>query len=191
VVWTLVAMFGLLGIGFYGLSLWLPDAYVERGWSEGSAGALLAVFQVASIPGGLAIAAAADRHGSRRRYLVALAALQVLSILGILLLPGGGFAWAALFGLGNGGLFSLIMTLPLDVADDPADVGAAAALMLGAGYVISALSPFVLGAVRDATGSFTGPLWVVVGTAAVMLLLGSTLTRERLHRGLRTGELAA
>ena len=92
VVWTLVAMFGLLGIGFYGLSLWLPDAYVERGWSEGSAGALLAVFQVASIPGGLAIAAAADRHGSRRRYLVALAALQVVSILGILLLPGGGFA---------------------------------------------------------------------------------------------------
>ena len=83
------------------------------------------------------------------------------------------------------------MTLPLDVADDPADVGAAAALMLGAGYVISALSPFVLGAVRDATGSFTGPLWVVVGTATVMLLLGSTLTRERLHRGLRTGELAA
>ncbi len=32
--------------------------------------------------------------------------------------------------------------------------------MLGAGYTIGALSPFVLGVVRDATGSFTGALWL-------------------------------
>ena len=36
--WTLVAVFALLGTGYYGLNAWLPDSYVERGWSEGSAG---------------------------------------------------------------------------------------------------------------------------------------------------------
>jgi len=185
VAWTLVAMFALLATGFYGLTAWLPDSYVERGWGEGSAGALLAVFNVASIPGGLAIAALADRFGSRRLYLVALAALQVGSILGILLLPEAGFAWVTLYGFANGGLFSLIMTLPLDVADDPAGVGAAAALMLGAGYTLGALSPFALGVVRDATGSFTGSLWLVLGTIVAFLVLGATLTRERLHRGVR------
>jgi CP family cyanate transporter-like MFS transporter len=185
VAWTLVAMFALLATGFYGLTAWLPDSYVERGWGEGSAGALLAVFNVASIPGGLAIATLADRHGSRRLYLVVLAALQVGSLLGILLVPEGGFAWVTLYGFANGGLFSLIMTLPLDVADDPAGVGAAAALMLGAGYTLGALSPLALGVVRDATGSFTGSLWLVLGTIVAFLALGATLTRERLHRGVR------
>lgn len=191
VAWILVAIFGLLGTGFYGLNSWLPDSYVERGWSEGSAGALLAALNIASIPGGLAISALADRFGSRRTYLVLCAAVQVGSVLGILLLPGGGFAWATLFGVANGCLFALVMTLPLDVADEPAQVGAVAGLMLGAGYTISALSPFALGAVRDATGSFTTTLWVVAGTATALLVLCSTLTPERLHRGVPSHEPAA
>jgi CP family cyanate transporter-like MFS transporter len=183
IAWTLVAMFALLGTGFYGVNAWLPDAYVERGWSEEAAGSLLAVLNVASIPGSLVVSAAADRFGSRRRYLVLCAAVMVVSLVGVVVAPSAGFAWAALFGFVNGGLFALVMTLPLDVADEPAQVGAVAGLMLGAGYSLAALSPFVLGAVRDATGSFTGSLWLVVGTAVVFLALAATLTRERLHRG--------
>jgi CP family cyanate transporter-like MFS transporter len=191
VAWTLVTMFALLATGFYGLNSWLPDSYVERGWSDGSAGALLAVLNIAAIPGGLAIAALADRHGSRRFYLVLLAGIQVGSMLGVLLLPGGGWVWVTLFGLANGGLFSLIMTLPLDVADDPARVGAAAAMMLGVGYTLGALSPFVLGVVRDATGTFTGSLWLILGTIAAFMLLAATLTPERLHRGIRARQVPA
>jgi MFS transporter, CP family, cyanate transporter len=190
VAWTLVAMFALLATGFYGLNSWLPDSYVERGWSEESAGALLAVLNVASIPGGLAIAALADRRGSRRFYLVLLGSLQVGAMLGVLLAPGGGWLWALVFGISNGGLFSLIMTLPLDVADTPAGVGAAAALMLGGGYTLGALSPLALGAVRDATGSFTGSLWLLLGTITAFAVLSATLTRERLHRGVRAEQPA-
>jgi cyanate permease len=54
--------------------------------------------------------------------------------------------------------------------------------MLGAGYTLAALSPFVLGAIRDATGSFTTSLWLVVGVATAMLLVCLPLSRERLHR---------
>lgn len=183
VAWTLVALFALLGTGFYGLNAWLPDSYVERGWSEESAGGLLAALNIASIPGGLAIAWLADRRGSRRLYLGACAAVQVVALVGVIELPGGGWLWATLFGLANGGLFALIMTLPLDVADDAATVGAVAALMLGAGYSIAALSPFALGAVRDVTGGYTTTLWVIVGTATAFLALSATLTRERLRRG--------
>ena len=53
--------------------------------------------------------------------------------------------------------------------------------MLGAGYSISATSPFVLGAVRDATGSFSDALWLLVATCAGFLLVAATLSRERLH----------
>jgi CP family cyanate transporter-like MFS transporter len=184
VAWLLVTMFALLGVGFYGVNAWLPDAYVEQGWSEESAGALLAVLNIASIPGSLLVAAAAERSGSRRRFFVGCSAVMVIALAGVVLLPAGGFAWAALYGFVNGGLFALVMTLPLDVADEPRQVAAVAGLMLGAGYCLTSVAPFLLGAVRDLSGSFTGALWLIVGTATLFLALAAMLTRERLHRGI-------
>ena len=57
-------------------------------------------------------------------------------------------------GFGLGAVFPLSLTLPVDVAVDPAEVGAVAALMLLGGYLISAVGPVLLGLVRDATGDF-------------------------------------
>ena len=87
------------------------------------------------------------------------------------------------YGAVNGVMFALVMTLPLDVAATPAGVGAVAGLMLGAGYCLAALAPLVLGVARDATGSFTTALWIIAGTAALLLALCTTLSRERLRRG--------
>lgn len=181
--WVLVLAFALLGIGYYGLISWLPDSYVERGWSDGSAGALVAVLNLASIPAGFAASWLADRVGSRRLYLVTGAATEFGCMLGIVLVPEGAWLWVVVFGAMNGVLLALIMTLPLDVADTPAGVGAVAGMMLGIGYALSAISPFALGAVRDATGSFTATLWLIVVTTGLLLVLCSMLTRERLHRG--------
>src|SRR4029078_11015550 len=47
--WVLVWIFGSMACVFYGLNSWLPDAYVERGWSDGKAGALLAVLNIAAV----------------------------------------------------------------------------------------------------------------------------------------------
>jgi CP family cyanate transporter-like MFS transporter len=181
--WRLVAIFGLMSMCFYGLNSWLPDAYVEHGWSEGRAGGLLAVLNVVSLVTTISVPWFSDRTGSRRPYLVGLSVLWVLAMLGFILLPGGGWAWAAVAGLAVGGLFPMVMTLPLDVASRPAEVGAVAAMMLGAGYTISAISPFVLGAIRDASGSFTAVLAVVAGAAFCLLLLAGTMSTARLSRG--------
>jgi CP family cyanate transporter-like MFS transporter len=179
----LVACFGFLALTFYGLNAWLPDAYVERGWSDDTAGALLAVYNIAALPSGLVIAWLADHVGSRRFWFSASVALMMAGMLGIVLLPGGAWAWVTTMGTANGALFALVMTLPLDVADEPAQVGAVAGMMLGVGYTLAALSPFVLGAVRDATGSYGSALWVVVGFIAVLFAASLFLTRDRLHRG--------
>lgn len=181
--WRLVVVFALVSFNFYGISHWLADSYVERGWSEARAGWLLTAFQAATVPAGLFIPLLADRAGSRRLYLFFSAALLGGSMLGVILAHGGGFVWAVLAGVGNGVLFPIAMTLPLDVSDDPAEAGAAAAMMLGVGYSLISVSPFLLGAIRDATGSFTDSLWVVFGVAAALTLVSSTITHERLHRG--------
>ena len=64
--WRLVAAFFFMSATYYGLNAWLPDVYVERGWSEGEAGALLAVLNGTQIAAGLAVAWLADRMWSRR-----------------------------------------------------------------------------------------------------------------------------
>lgn len=181
--WRLAGIFGLMAVTFYGLNAWLPDAYVERGWSEGTAGALLATLNIAALVTTLTIPWLADRYGSRRVYLTTLSGLMAASVVGLVLVPGAAWLWVLLAGLAIGGLFPIVLTLPLDAAERPAEVGAVAAMMLFGGYLIGATAPLGLGAVRDASGSFTTTLWLIAAAATAMLALCASMSRERLHAG--------
>jgi cyanate permease len=79
-------------------------------------------------------------------------------------------------------MFSLVLTLPLDIEHDARRVGALIGMMLGFGYVIGATSPLVLGVVRDATGSFTGSLWLIVGFSAALLVAVACVPRTNRER---------
>jgi cyanate permease len=52
------------------------------------------------------------------------------------------------------------------------------------------LAPFLLGALRDAAGSFTIALWLIVADCVVMLGVALSLTPARLARRLH-GDAAA
>ena len=69
----------------------------------------------------------------------------------------------------------------LDVAHEPADTGAAVALMFLAGYTLAAAAPFGLGAVRDATGSFATSLWVLFGAGVLLFNACLPLAAKRLR----------
>jgi CP family cyanate transporter-like MFS transporter len=181
--WTLVGIFGSMASVFYGLNSWLTDAYVERGWSHGKAGALLAVLNIAALVTVLIVPSLADRRGSRRMYLVVFSAAFAGSCVGFAAVPGGAWAWAAIAGLCSGALFPLVMTLPVDVGRRPAEVGAVAGMMLGVGYTIGAVAPLALGAARDLTGSFGTTLWLIVVAGVVLFGLCAAMSRERLGRG--------
>ena len=88
-----------------------------------------------------------------------------------------------LAGAAIGTIFPLMLTLPLDLARRPGDVGALAALMLLGGYLISAIGPLALGAARDLTGSFTLALWVLVVLSAALIGACLPFSRRRLARG--------
>jgi MFS transporter, CP family, cyanate transporter len=180
--WLLVAIFGLVSITYYGINAWLPASFTERGWSHTSAGALLTVVNGVTVPVSLLLAFRGDLFGSRRFWLVGGAILQLAALLGVILAPAAGWAWAAMIGAGIGLLFPSMMTMPLDVADHPSDVGAMAALMLGAGYTLAAIGPFLLGVLRDAAGSFTLAMWLIFAITGVILLILLLTSHERLRR---------
>lgn len=185
VAWHLVAAFSFMSAVFYGLNAWLPDVYVDRGWSQSSAGALLALLIAITIPVGFAVAWAADHWGRRQRWLTAAAALQLVAVLGVIAIPNAAWVWAVMLGFAIGPLFPLTMTLPLDASSDPADVAAIAAMMLGVGYTLSAVSPLLLGVVRDQAGGFTPVLWCIAAAAGALLLVDASL-RLKPHKPLET-----
>src|SRR5439155_1528698 len=138
---------GIQSLVYYGLVSWLPNVYVERGWDEAPAGALVAVMNAVGLVTTIGVPLVADRIGSRRVQLVVASSAAVAGLLGVILVPDLGLAWAAVLGLALGAIFPLVLTLPVDVADSPGDVGATAALMLLGGYVLSSTGPVLLGAV--------------------------------------------
>ena len=177
VAWLLVTLFALMASTYYGINAWLPDSYVERDWSTRSAGSLLAVLNLVAIPAAFVVPWLSDRVWTRRAWLAVMATMFVVGTAGVVLAPVGAYAWAVALGIASGGMFSLVLTLPLDLEDDPARVGALVGMMLGLGYTVGAVSPFVLGVVRDATGSFTASLWLIV--AFSVLLLGTVAALPR------------
>ena len=184
--WLLVLLFALQSMLYYGLVAWLPNTYVERGWDEASAGGLLALMNGVGL---ITTMSRPARRGPGRHAPVTAARLgagaAVVGLLGVLLAPEAGVLWSVVLGLSLGAVFPLVLTLPIDVADRPADVGAVAALMLLGGYVLASTAPVVLGAIRDVSGSFVASFWgmvvIAVGLAATTLLL----TPKRVRRGIR------
>jgi CP family cyanate transporter-like MFS transporter len=183
--WLIVLLFALQSMLYYGLVSWLPNTYVERGWDEASAGGLLALMNGVGLITTLSVPLVADRVGTRRSQLLVSALAAVVGLLGVLLAPDAAVLWSVVLGLSLGAVFPLVLTLPIDVADRPADVGAVAALMLLGGYVLSSTAPVVLGAIRDVSGSFVATFWAMtvlaIGLAAATLLL----TPKRVRRGVR------
>lgn len=186
IAWGLVATFGLQSIIYFGTQTWLPNIYVERGWDQVAAGSLVGVLNTSSVIGTFGAPLFADRWGSRRQQLLVIAAMLIIGLVGVIVLPDHGFFWATFLGLAVGGVFPLVLILPVDVAERPGDIGAAAALMLLGGYVLSSVGPASLGVVRDLTGDFTAVLWALVGLSVIFGAASWGLSPERLRRGLRT-----
>ena len=182
--WVLLLVFGVQSLLYYGVVSWLANVFVERGWTPAAAGSLVAVVNAVGLVTTLGVPLLADRLGARRPQLVASSVAATLALLGLLLAPDLAVAWVVVIGLALGAIFPLVLTLPLDVTDDPAQVGSVAALMLLGGYILSSTGPVLLGAARDATGSFEVSLWILVLVAVILDGLCVLLSPARLRRGI-------
>ena len=181
--WLLVVVFGLQSALYYGVTAWLPNVYVERGWDPADAGSLLAIFNAMGLFVTFAVPTIADRVGTRRGQLSTAAAAALAGFLGVLLVPEAAVVWAVVLGLSIGTMFPLVLTLPLDVAHRPADVGSASAMMLLGGYLIASAAPIVLGFARDASGNFTASLALLALVNGALVAGCLLLSPARLRRG--------
>ncbi|WLH37045.1 cyanate transporter [Pseudomonas sp. FP2196] len=170
--WLLAIFFGLGTASYTCVLAWLAPYYIEKGWSEESAGLLLGFLTAMEVISGLIVPAIANRNRDRRAVLMALLGLIIAGFCGLTLSPQHlWLLWPCLLGLGIGGLFPMSLIVSLDHLDNPQRAGHLTAFVQGIGYLIAGLSPLLAGMVRDQLGSFEWAWWALTAVMVAMLLM--------------------
>jgi MFS transporter, CP family, cyanate transporter len=178
------ASFGLQSMTYAGLVGWVAALYIDAGWSEGTASLATASLGLFVIPGSLFFASISQGR-DRRPWLAATVAVMAVGLIGIGVAPEAApVLWLAAFGGGGGSALALQLALPIDLRATAEGVARLTGWMLGLGYVLSAIAPTVVGALRDATGGFTVPITALglvslLGVVVAFLLPPPIWAREQ------------
>lgn len=171
-VWLLMICFGLMNGGFSTVVAWLAPFYREHGWSAAASGGLFAIMSACQACSALLLPVLARKHPDRRPWLWLTLAFQAAGYAALAFMPDvAPVAWVVLLGAGLGGCFSLSLIVALDHSPDPAQAGALSALMQGGGFLLAALPPWIVAALRDATGGFAAGWQLHLGCVAVVAVL--------------------
>lgn len=173
----------LLGTAYlfviHGLQGWLVALFEARGIAPGLAGGVTAVLVGGQIVGVLAVPTLAERFGATREALVGCGVIACVGVLGLLFTPALALLLAlpvVSVGVGVGGLSPLIRAIPVEIEGiGPALTGTAVGLVFAVGEVGGFLGPVVVGALRDATGSFAPGLALCATAALVTVGAGASM----------------
>jgi cyanate permease len=157
----------------HGTQTWLPRILEARGASPALAGTLGSLLILSNLAGVVTIPPLSERLGTRRWTVVACGGLAAAGVVG---LAGAGAslgpvaAVVVATGVGLGGLSPLVRSIPIELDGiGPRLTATATGLIFSVGEIGGFLGPFVVGSLRDATGTFaTGLLVLSVGGAVVV-----------------------
>lgn len=155
-VWSLGLLFGCGLIGLYGLLLWLPQIIKAMGQlSDLQVGFLSAVPPAIGVIGAIYVSRRSDRVGDRKGHMAGCYVVAGIGLLASALVGDPVLAYGLLC-IGNGAVLAaspLFWTIAGSFF-----TGAAAAACIAFVNIVAqfgGLGPWLIGAVKDATGSFT------------------------------------
>ncbi|MFB2641606.1 cyanate transporter [Shewanella bicestrii] len=168
----LLALFFALGTSCYVCVLaWLAPYAIELGYSQTQAGLALGFLTSMEVIAGLVFPWLASKSTDRRATIALLCLLQLIGFMGLALAPQVSiFLWAALAGLGIGGIFPLSLIVTMDHQQNPLLAGKLTAFVQGIGYSIAAISPWIAGLIRDNFQSFN-MAWLLLAALSVIAYL--------------------
>lgn len=172
--WLGTLFMGGQSLLFYTTLAWLGAAYTSLGRSTAFAGLLLAVFSAAQLVTALAMPTLAHRGGDTRPWMGLSVGLTIAGLLLVTVAPvafgAAPWLWAVLIGLGMGGNLALAFLVLTENAPSPQAAPAFTGMAFFVGYLMAAVGPVTLGALRDLTGTFT-PVFATLTVLGVLILL--------------------
>ena len=153
--WQVSFFMGLQSALAYCVFGWLAPILRDRGLEAVAAGYVLAVSVIGQMVGCLVAPSLAVRGRDQRAISVLLYAVVLAGIMGCFYAPPGtAWAWAALLGLGQGGLLGVALTIILLRAPNAAMAARLSGMAQGVGYTLAAGGPLLVGLMRQAFGGF-------------------------------------
>ena len=176
---ALCVYFGVQSMHAYVQFGWAAQIYRDAGLAQSQAGLAVAVLAALGIPGGLIMPSLVARARGLRFYITGLAACTAAGYLGLLLAPTQApWLWAVLLGLG-GFAFPTALALLTARSRDPQITAELSGFCQPVGYLLAAAGPFAIGALHQATGSWTAPLIILIAASAVMAAAGIAAAAPR------------
>ncbi|WP_245655289.1 MFS transporter [Nocardia coubleae] len=171
VAWRLTILSAVNSALYYCELAWVaPLLHDDAGLDASTAGVMLTVMISIQVVAMLAVPALLGEGRGPWAGLALMMTLTAAGFLGLAYAPGvGTWVWIAVLGIGHGGLFTLVLTLPVLAGRDPGEAGRISAMAFFVGYACAALAPLLVGALRDATGDFTVGFGVLGGLGLLML----------------------
>jgi CP family cyanate transporter-like MFS transporter len=160
----------LLNLIFYCTIGWLPTYLIEHGWAAASAATATSFISFIEIPAMFLVPLLSDRTG-RRRPIVIMSFVLMAFCSGIVSVnPSLSWFTIPAFGVTMGGVFSLLLSLPVELVEAK-KVGRAAGAIISIGYTGALIGPPVAGYLRDVTGNFSAAFLATafLGLAAAAL----------------------
>ncbi|WP_285747157.1 MFS transporter [Lentzea sp. NBRC 105346] len=177
--WVITVFFGLQSLFAYTVMGWLPAILNDAGVDRNTAGLLLAVSMLLSVPVSLIVPPIAARQASQAGMVVLLGLLSFAGILGLLVAPTLAPAlWVVLIGLGMG-MFPLALLIVSLRTRSTSDTARLSAMSQSIGYLIAATGPFAFGVLRDFTGTWSVALVVQLALLGALTAFGVIAGRPR------------
>lgn len=169
--WHVTLFMGLQSALAYCVFGWLVPILRERGLDGVTAGAVVSVSVMVQAVACLVAPHLAVRGRDQRLINVALCAVAVIALIGLLFAPlWSVWFWAALQGIGQGGLIAVALTVIVLRSPEPIVAAHLSGMAQCVGYLLAAIGPLVVGLIRGWTGSFawSAALFVLLGLGAAV-----------------------
>jgi MFS transporter, CP family, cyanate transporter len=167
--WQVTLFMGLQSAMAYAIFGWLQPMLRERGLDAVAAGGVVSLSVLVQALACLVAPQLAVRRRNQSALAMALCGIATIGFLGLVFAPlDTALVWAALQGLGQGGLIAVALTIIVLRSRDPAVAAELSGMAQCVGYLLAALGPLVMGLLRGASGGFAAGavFFVVLGLGA-------------------------
>ncbi|WP_338588373.1 MFS transporter [Paenibacillus sp. FSL R7-0313] len=179
--WFITLFMGLQSLIFYTTITWLPEILADQGFSPTSAGWMLSLMQMVSVPATFIVPILAGRTRDQR-VLTAITCSSL--IVGYALLLSGIASLVTigvtLAGIGAGASFGLVTMFFVLRTKDPRQAASLSGMAQSFGYMLAAVGPLLFGMLHDWTKGWTLPLLIQVILAIALLIAGIQASKNRM-----------
>ncbi|MBR2513037.1 MAG: MFS transporter [Halomonas sp.] len=179
--WHVMLFMGIQSSMAYIVFGWLPTLLVYRGYNEAAAGWTMAISIMCQLGAALSAPWLA-RLGKDQRPALLLVLFSTALGLWMLLIAPLAWKWpgAALLGIGQGGSFSLALSLLVLRTANSRLAGQLSGLVQGGGYTLAALGPFGVGLMLQAGAGTEDIAWLLI--LLILICCGFALLAGRKRR---------